>query len=122
MLSRKSSTGNCSAVVQRARCSLPCLLVPPRLDLWRDQENGVVRRVYGAEQHDDLLASVDDLAHANSHVVAGRVLNSRVLTVKCWQGSNQAAVQVVPPAAPFQTVQEFEHLRAKADPSLAALR
>ena len=32
----------------------------------------------------------------------------------------QAAVQVVSSAAPFQTVQEFEHLRAKAGPSSLA--
>ena len=34
----------------------------------------------------------------------------------------QAAVQVVSPATAFQTVQEFEHLRTKPNPSPAALR
>jgi uncharacterized protein (DUF362 family) len=34
---------------------------------------------------------------------------------------DQLAVQVVFPSAPFQTVQEFEYLRAKAGPSPAAL-
>src|SRR6516164_3208250 len=61
---------------------LPRLLLAAQLDLWRHQQNGVLAGVYDGEQHNHLLASVEDLADARPQPMALHLVTFWILAIK----------------------------------------